>query len=53
MCFARYLTHQKQLKRIDRRSGTFPKDRKKLLSFENEVHNLKRLSHHHLVKLLG
>ncbi|KAI4660684.1 uncharacterized protein J4E78_005389 [Alternaria triticimaculans] len=41
------------LKRIDRRSGTFSKDRKKLLSFENEVHNLKRLSHHHLVKLLG
>lgn len=35
------------------RSGAFAKDRKALLSFENEVHNLKRLSHHHLVEFVG
>ncbi|KAH7067923.1 hypothetical protein FB567DRAFT_253124 [Paraphoma chrysanthemicola] len=39
-------------KRIDR-SGAFAKNRKALASFENEVHNLKRLSHHHLVKFVG
>ncbi|CAI6341374.1 unnamed protein product [Periconia digitata] len=38
-------------KRIPR-SGAF-KDRKALLSFENEVNNLKRLSHHHLVEFVG
>jgi hypothetical protein len=41
-----------QRKRIDR-SGAFAKNRKALSSFENGVHNLKRLSHYHLVEFFG
>jgi serine/threonine protein kinase len=41
-----------QRKRIDR-NGAFAKNRKALAFFENEVHNLKRLSHDHLVKFVG
>lgn len=39
-------------KRIVRRRA-HAKDRKALEFFENEIHNLKRLSHHHLVKFVG
>lgn len=36
-----------------RRSKIFGKDKQRLKSFENEVHNLKRFEHQHLVKLVG
>ncbi|KAI9764123.1 MAG: hypothetical protein M1840_008683 [Geoglossum simile] len=39
-------------KRVHRRK-TFSKDREAIKVFENELTNLKRLSHHHLVKLMG
>lgn len=35
------------------RGKTFKKDQQKLLDFENELTTLKRLSHHHLVELIG
>ncbi|KAJ4297490.1 hypothetical protein N0V90_005382 [Kalmusia sp. IMI 367209] len=39
-------------KRIDR-GGIFTKNPQALKAFENEVHNLKRLKHPHLVELIG
>lgn len=35
------------------RGKTFKKDQQKLLDFENELATLKRLSHHHLVEVIG
>jgi serine/threonine protein kinase len=39
-------------KRVHRRKA-FSKDREAIKIFENELTNLKRLSHHHLVKFVG
>jgi serine/threonine protein kinase len=47
------VSFQEYARKLIPRGRTFQKDKKILRDFENELHSLRKLSHHHIVQLVG
>ena len=47
------VSFQEYARKLVPRGRTFKKDKKVLKDFENELHHLRKLSHHHIVRLVG